>query len=153
MLYRFGHRLIRKGVHRPLRWRGAALRAGYWHSGMSQASGFWWWEDFAAVPASRQKLITAIAVLTGFLISIFLVGGLSHSKIGLVDENDLPQYVGSSGHVAFSQIPRLLIEKTEIGQFGESQRFRPVPAGGGFWLARQSIVICREFNDLMLFTR
>ena len=93
---------------------------------MSQISGLWWWEDLTAVPASRRRIITAIVVLAGFLLSIFLIGGMAHSKIGLVDENDLPQYIGTSGQVAFSQIPHLLLEKTEIGQFGQSQRFRPI---------------------------
>ncbi|SHL53220.1 hypothetical protein SAMN05444159_6123 [Bradyrhizobium lablabi] len=93
---------------------------------MLQGSGLWWWEDFAAVPASRRRAITGIVIVLGFLLSGLLIGGLSYSKIGLVDENDLPQYVGTEGHIAFSQIPRLLLEKTEVGQFGQSQRFRPV---------------------------
>jgi hypothetical protein len=94
--------------------------------GMSNLSGLWWWEDFAAARTSRRKAITGLVIAFGFLLSVFLIGGLSHSKIGLVDENDLPQYVGTEGHIAFSQIPRLLLEKTEVGQFGKSQRFRPV---------------------------
>src|SRR6266704_2475136 len=93
---------------------------------MREVSGLWWWEDFAAAPASRKRAITGLVIVVGFLLSVFLIGGLSHSKIGLVDENDLPQYVGTEGHVAFSQIPRLLFEKTEVGEFGKSQRFRPV---------------------------
>jgi hypothetical protein len=93
---------------------------------MLQGSGLWWWEDFAAAPASRRKVITGFVIVLGFLLSVFLIGGLSHSKIGLVDENDLPQYVGTDGHIAFSKIPRLLLEKTEVGEFGKSQRFRPV---------------------------
>jgi len=93
---------------------------------MSQISGLWWWEDLTAVPASRHRIITAIVVLVGFLLSMALIGGMAHSKIGLADEGDLPQYVGTRGRVAFSQIPRLLFEQTEVGQFGQGQRFRPI---------------------------
>jgi hypothetical protein len=92
----------------------------------SRAMGIWWWEDFSAVPIPRRRVIAVLVIVFGVLVSIALIGGLSRSKIGLTDENDLPQYVGTTGHVAFSQIPRLLIEKTEVGQFGQSQRFRPV---------------------------
>jgi hypothetical protein len=103
------------------------LHASNWQ-GManSRALGLWWWEDFSAVTIPRRHVIAVLVIIFGVLASILLIGGLSRSKIGLTDENDLPQYVGTTGHVAFSQIPGLLIEKTEIGQFGQSQRFRPV---------------------------
>jgi hypothetical protein len=87
--------------------------------------GLWWWEDFAAVSALRRKIITAFVVVCGFLASGFLIGELANSKIGLTDENDLPQYVGTRGQISFADIPRLLVEKTDLGQFGQSQRFRP----------------------------
>jgi hypothetical protein len=92
----------------------------------SQALGLWWWEEFSAVAVPRRRVIAVLVIVFGVLASIALIGGLFRSKIGLTDENDLPQYVGTTGHVAFSQIPGLLMEKTEIGQFGQSQRFRPV---------------------------
>ena len=97
-----------------------------WEIVLSTGWGLWWWEDFAAVSAFRRKVITALVIVLGFLASWFLIGDLAGSKLGLTDENDLPQYVGTSGHLEFKDIPRLLIEKTEVGQFGESQRFRPV---------------------------
>jgi hypothetical protein len=92
----------------------------------SRTLGLWWWEDFSTVPIPRRRVIAVLVVVLGILASVALIGGLSQSKIGLTDENDLPQYLGTSGHVTFSQIPQLLFEKTEIGQFGRSQRFRPV---------------------------
>jgi hypothetical protein len=92
----------------------------------SRILGLWWWEDFSTVTVPRRRVIAFLVVVFGFLASVALIGGLSQSKIGLTDENDLPQYVGTTGRLAFSQIPRLLFEKTEIGQFGQSQRFRPV---------------------------
>lgn len=97
-----------------------------WGNGLSTEWGVWWWEDFGAVPAFRRRFITALVTVFGFLASWFLIGDLAGSKLGLTDENDLPQYVGTRGHIEFSDIPRLLIEKTEVGQFGQIQRFRPV---------------------------
>ena len=76
----------------------------------SRTLGFWWWEDFSAVPMPRRRVIAVLVVVLGILASVALIGGLSQSKIGLTDENDLPQYLGTSGHVAFSQIPQLLFE-------------------------------------------
>lgn len=93
---------------------------------MAPSSGLWWWEKIGNVPPARRAKITWLIVAVSFFISVFLIGGLSQSKIGLVDENDLPQYVGVSGHVALDQIPQLLVEKTEVGQFGQSPRYRPV---------------------------
>jgi hypothetical protein len=92
----------------------------------SQDWGFWWWEDFSALAVPRRRVIAVLVAVFGLLASIALIGGMSRSPIGLTDENDLPQYVGTTGHITFSQIPKLLIDKTEVGQFGQSQRFRPV---------------------------
>lgn len=75
---------------------------------------------------SQRRVVAVLVVVLGLLASVALIGALSESKIGLTDENDLPQYAGTTGHVAFSQIPGLLLEKTEVGDFGRSQRFRPV---------------------------
>ena len=111
--------------------RGTRILVDFWDTAMSQISGLWWWEDLTAVPASRHRIITAIVVLVGFLLSMALIGGMARSKIGLADEGDLPQYVGTRGRVAFSQIPRLLFEQTEVGQFGQGQRFRTASAGPG----------------------
>jgi len=66
-----------------------------------------------------------LVIVLGFLASWLLIGELARSPLGLTDENDIPQYVGTRGYLAFSDIPRLLIEKTEVGLFGQFQRFRP----------------------------
>jgi hypothetical protein len=92
---------------------------------MLRGWGLWWWEDFAAVPARRRKLIAVLVIALGFFASLCLIGGLAQSKLGLTDENDLPQYVGARGTIGFSEIPRVLVTTTEVGEFGLSQRFRP----------------------------
>jgi hypothetical protein len=92
---------------------------------LSTGWGLWWWEDRVATPGYRLAVMIGLVIVLGFLASWLLIGDLAGSKIGLTDENDLAQYVGSRGYVAFSDIPHLLAEKTEVGQFGQGQRFRP----------------------------
>ena len=73
-----------------------------------------------AVSAFRRKVITALIIVNDVLASWFLIGDLAGSKLGLIDENDLPQYVGTRGHLEFSDIPRFLISR--------GRSVRPEPA-------------------------
>ena len=93
---------------------------------MSLAPWLWWWNKFSDAPEAVRARATIFIVIVGFAGSLFLTGELSHSKIGLVDESDLAEYVGTQGHLTFTQIPNVLMRKTEIGRFGQSPRFRPI---------------------------
>lgn len=79
----------------------------------------------------KGRLLTgglAVAVFwaTGLSISLLLLGPLLKSSIGLVDENDIAFYLGTAGRVAFSDIPRTLVEKTNILAFGSGALVRPI---------------------------
>ncbi len=67
-----------------------------------------------------------IYLILGLVVSFVLLGPLLNSKIALVDENDIPQYMGKAGEVKISQIPAIVWGKTEVGEFGKGPRFRPV---------------------------
>jgi len=85
----------------------------------------WWWEDCAAVSPFRRVVLAGLIIVFGLLASELLIGDLAGSKLGMVDEIDLVEFVGARGRVAFSDIPRILLEKTEVGNFGASPRYRP----------------------------
>jgi hypothetical protein len=74
----------------------------------------------------KDLWLLGFVTLIGFALSFALLGPLRNSKIALVDENDIPYYMGVSGKVTFGQIPKILMDKTEVGTFGESSRMRPV---------------------------
>lgn len=93
---------------------------------MPNGRALWWWEGGVAMSGRRHAIIATLVVVLGLLASWLLIGDLGRSTLGLVDENDVPQYIGVRGYISFSDIPRLLVEKTEIGNYGQLQRFRPI---------------------------
>jgi len=93
---------------------------------MAGAAGIWWWAEIDST-SNRAKATTACAiVIMSYIASYALLGPELNAKLALVDEHDIPVFMGPSHQVEYSQIPRILVEKTEVGQFGESSRFRPV---------------------------
>ena len=76
-------------------------------------------------PFQKKLWVVGIAFV-GLALSFALLGPLCNSKIALIDENDIPYYMGAAGKVTISQIPAVVMEKTEAGTFGESSRMRPV---------------------------
>ncbi|MCX7309036.1 MAG: hypothetical protein NTZ72_14260 [Afipia sp.] len=85
-----------------------------------------WWGSVIGTRLSQPSFNASAAIVAmSFVISFAMLGPLLSSKIALVDESDIPQYLGVTGNVKFTQIPSIVLNQTEIGNFGKSQRYRP----------------------------
>jgi hypothetical protein len=77
-------------------------------------------------PSQKKLWVVGTVAFVGLALSFALLGPLRNSKIALIDENDIPYYMGAAGKITISQIPAVVMEKTEVGTFGESNRMRPI---------------------------
>jgi hypothetical protein len=64
-------------------------------------------------------------LLVGFVVATVLLGPLIGAKLALPDENDIPTFMGRDG-ITIADVPRVVVEKTEVGEYGQGQRMRPV---------------------------
>ncbi|TXH01159.1 MAG: hypothetical protein E6R05_06000 [Candidatus Moraniibacteriota bacterium] len=68
-----------------------------------------------------QKLIP---IMVFAVFGFYLMGGLFSAKLGMIDDHEIPYFLGSDGRITLSELPGV-IGKTEIGAWGEYLRFRP----------------------------
>ncbi len=54
----------------------------------------------------------------------YLMGGLFSAKLGMIDDHEIPYFLGSDGVITLTELPKV-IGMTEIGAWGEYLRFRP----------------------------
>jgi len=54
----------------------------------------------------------------------YLMGGLFSAKLGMIDDHEIPYFLGSDGVITLTELPKV-IGMTEIGDWGEYLRFRP----------------------------
>lgn len=52
------------------------------------------------------------------------MGGLFGAKLGMIDDHEIPYFLGSDGAITLAELPSV-IDKTELGAWGEYLRFRP----------------------------
>ncbi len=73
----------------------------------------------------HRRLGQGLLLLGVILITLLLIGCNLRAKWGLIDDHEIMKflYLGSNGQVQLADIPRLLIEQTEVGIIGV--RFRP----------------------------
>lgn len=118
----------------------------------------------------RGRGKTAIFLLPGVLLTafsialtIFLFDPFRHAAFGLVDDHEILRYLGSDHRVALGDIPHILMTQTEVGQWGQSARFRPVyyflrvseamvngDHAGRWYLVRMAIMVCTAVGTSML---
>lgn len=58
------------------------------------------------------------------LFGYFLVSNNFASKLGIIDDHEIPMFMGSDGKVSLSEIPSAIMS-TEVGKWGEALRYRP----------------------------
>jgi len=58
------------------------------------------------------------------LFGYFLVGNNFASKLGIIDDHEIPMFMGSDGAVKLSEIPSAIMS-SEVGKWGEALRYRP----------------------------
>lgn len=54
----------------------------------------------------------------------YLVGNNFSAKLGIIDDHEIPMFMGSDGRVRLSEIPNTILQ-TEVGKWGEALRYRP----------------------------
>jgi len=59
------------------------------------------------------------------LFGFFLVGNNFSAKLGMIDDHEIANFLGSDGKIGLSEIPKVIMT-TEVGQWGEYLRYRPV---------------------------
>lgn len=62
-------------------------------------------------------------LIFGFF-AFFLVGNNVNSKLGMIDDHEIPMYLGSDRKITLQEFPSI-INKTEVGKWGSSVRYRP----------------------------
>lgn len=67
------------------------------------------------------KIIPLIVFAT---FGYYLMGGLFSAKLGMIDDHEIPYFLGSDGAITLAELPSV-IGKTELGAWGEYLRFRP----------------------------
>lgn len=65
-----------------------------------------------------------IPIIVFAVFGFYLMGGLFSAKLGMIDDHEIPYFLGSDGRITLSELPGV-IGKTEIGAWGEYLRFRP----------------------------
>jgi len=74
----------------------------------------------------RYKIKLAFILAASLIFSFYLWGNNLNAKWGLIDDHMMMHYfIGNSNGVSVSEIPRLLAQKTEVGNFGHSTINRP----------------------------
>jgi hypothetical protein len=68
-----------------------------------------------------QKIIPWIVFA---LFAYFLVGNNYNAKLGMIDDHEIPMYLGNDKTITLHEIPTI-IANTEVGKWGSSVRYRP----------------------------
>lgn len=65
-----------------------------------------------------------LPILVFALFGYFLVGANFSAKLGMIDDHEIPMFLGGDGRIKLSEIPSVIMS-TEVGRYGEYLRFRP----------------------------
>lgn len=65
-----------------------------------------------------------LPILAFIALAYYLVGANFSARLGIIDDHEIPLFLGQDGKIAVSEIPQVLAG-TEVGKWGEYQRFRP----------------------------
>lgn len=78
------------------------------------------------VPLRRSLPIAALVALGTGLTAAYLYAPLGGATLGMIDDHEILRFLGPDRSLSPTEIPGLLISSTEVGQWGEVSRFRPV---------------------------
>lgn len=65
-----------------------------------------------------------VPLLVFAVFGYYLIGGLFSARLGMIDDHEIPYFLGSDGVIKLVDLPKV-IGMTEIGAWGEYLRFRP----------------------------
>lgn len=67
-----------------------------------------------------------LPILVFALVWIGMAGPMLNARLGMIDDHETMQYLGSDGRINLQEIPSILLNQTEVGKWGSSSRYRPV---------------------------
>lgn len=59
-----------------------------------------------------------------FVFGFYLMGDLFGAKLGMIDDHEIPLFLGTNGVITLAEYPGVLAS-TEVGEWGNNLRFRP----------------------------
>ena len=74
----------------------------------------------------RCLLIALLILVATTLAAVYLYGPMAGARLGIIDDHEILRFLGSDHRLSVAEIPALLVSATEVGQWGEASRFRPV---------------------------
>jgi len=77
------------------------------------------------VKLGHKSLQIAYVAILSFSISLYFFRSNLKIQLGPIDDHDIVNFLGSDKQLWIWQIPSVLLEKTEVGQYGDNARFRP----------------------------
>lgn len=73
---------------------------------------------------SKKFLVFSIIIIS-LSLSYYLFGENFHAKWWYIDDHEIMMFLGEDGKITLNEIPKVLIEKTEVGDYGSYERYRP----------------------------
>lgn len=73
----------------------------------------------------QRFLRVAVLLVLGLTLGSYTLGPLTRARWGIIDDHEIVHFVGPTGRLPFSDIPRVLLRETEVGAVGYVSRFRP----------------------------
>lgn len=106
---------------------GASMSASMLYLGVFSYLLFLFRSEIERFFSERLKIKVLFIASISLLLSFYMWGNNLHAQWGMVDDHMLTHYfIDNADGMSFSEIPRILMEKTEIGKFGHSTINRPV---------------------------
>lgn len=93
-------------------------------------------------------MIKAVPWLVFLVFGYYLMGGLFGAKLGMIDDHEIPLFLGTNGVITLAEFPGVLAN-TEVGEWGNNLRFRP----SYYTLRIVETMLWRDNATLWYFTR
>ncbi len=75
---------------------------------------------------ASRSLHSSLLLLISISIAFFFFRFSLNQKLGPIDDHEIVTYLGNDQQFTILDIPRTLMQQTEIGQWGEYPRYRPI---------------------------
>ena len=85
-----------------------------------------WWKPQVSMSSRAEVLFFSALFFICLIISYLALGVQLDARFGLVDDHEIMRYLGTDQEATIGEFWQILLEQTEIGAFGEMQRFRPI---------------------------
>jgi hypothetical protein len=66
-----------------------------------------------------------LCLLFALFIGIYFWSPLIEARFSIIDDHDIVSFIGQRERLPLSEIPKVMLDRTEIGKWGAEQRFRP----------------------------